>query len=148
MHDLANPKSTEVNQTQPEIVDRPLNVVVGKKPKMVDWAIIAKCKDERAAIVLCVNLSNLAHDEIGRQLGIDKGHFSRIMNCRGHFPTHKRSQLMALCENLAPVQFEAMKFGLQMFENQLDREERELEEQLAQVKARKAQMFSPFLRTA
>ena len=122
-----------VNLTQPT------SHVTGK-PAMVDWALVAKCKDERAAICLCVQLSGLANEEIAHQLGIDKGHWTRIMQGRGHFPTHKRSQLMSLCGNLAPLQFEAMRFGFQLYENQLDKEERECAERLAQIRKQKEMM--------
>jgi hypothetical protein len=145
-HDSHN--ATSVNTNQSFRIAADLAAITGKKPKLVDWAIVAKCKDERAAIVLCVNLSNLAHETIWRKLDIDKGYFSRIMSGRVTFPGHKRCQLMALCENLAPVQFEAMKLGLTVFENQLDRQERELEEALNDVRIRKEQMFNPFLKAA
>lgn len=104
---------------------------------MVDWALVAKCADERQAIALCVQYSRFANQEIARALGIDKGHWTRIMQCRGHFPTHKRSQLMAICGNLAPLQYEAMKFGFQLYENPIDKEERECEARLQEIRKRK-----------
>jgi hypothetical protein len=137
--DYNNATSVNTNQSLSGPKDR---------PKMVAWQLVAQCKDERDAIVLCVNLSKLAHSEIADQLHIDKGYFSRIMSGRVSLPAHKRCQLMALCGNVAPVQFENMKLGYQMFENQLDREEQRLEAQLASLRLQKEQMLDPFLKAA
>ena len=47
--------------------------------------LIKHCKDEIAALNLCMNLSNLSDEAIRESLGIDKGHFSRLrkgrLNC-------------------------------------------------------------------
>ncbi len=115
---------------------------------MVDWALVAKCADELDAIVLCVHMSGLKHEWIRDQLGIDKGHWSRLMQGIGNFPTQKRTQLMSLCGNVAPAQWENMKLGYQMFENQLDREEQELRDRLAAIESQRQLMHSGFLKAA
>lgn len=135
------PKSPEVNRDQPP---EPIK----KRPKMVDWARIAMCQDELDAIVLCVHLSGVKHEWIRDQLGIDKGHWSRLMQGIGNFPTQKRTQLMSICGNVAPLQFENMKLGYQMFENQLDREEQELRDRLQAIEAQRQMMHSAFLKAA
>ena len=127
-------KSTEVNGAQGEL--RPLLGNV-KKPMEVDWALIAKCSDEQDALLLCVHLSRLANEEIARQLGIDKGHWTRIMQGRGNLPARKRTQLMSICGNIAPIQYEAMRFGRQLKVNDVEQREKELLEQLAAVQAQK-----------
>lgn len=134
MDNLVVTKSTVLNQSQGEL--RPLlgNVV---RPMEVDWALIAKCNDEQDALLLCVHLSRLANEEIARQLGIDKGHWTRIMQGRGNLPARKRTQLMSICGNIAPIQYEAMRFGRQLKEHDLDREEKEALERLARVQAQK-----------
>lgn len=141
MHATAQANSTEVNRAQPSGSTK-------TKPKMVDWAIVAKCQDELDAVVLCVQMSKLKHQWIRDQLGIDKGHWSKLMNGFGNFPTQKRTQLMQLCDNLAPLQFEAIKMGYQLFENQLDKEERELRERLASIEAQRTVMNTGFLKAA
>lgn len=134
-HDsLVIAKSTEVNPEQGEL--RPLLGVL-RKPIEVDWALIAKCNDEQDALLLCVHLSRLANEEIARQLGIDKGHWTRIMQGRGNLPARKRTQLMSICGNIAPIQYEAMRFGRQLKEHDVEREEKELLDRLARVQAQK-----------
>jgi hypothetical protein len=130
---FAEAKSTEVNPVQREI--RILSTT--RRPEEVDWALIAKCNDEQDALLLCVHLSRLANEEIARQLGIDKGHWTRIMQGRGNLPARKRTQLMSICGNIAPIQYEAMRFGRQLKEHDVEREEKELMEKLARVQAQK-----------
>jgi transcriptional regulator with XRE-family HTH domain len=129
--------STEVHSGQ-----RELGPMLGlaRSPVEVDWALIAKCNDEQDALLLCVHLSRLANEEIARQLGIDKSHWTRIMQGRGNLPARKRTPLMSICGNLAPIQFEAMRFGRQLKEHDVEREEKELMERLARVQAQKRVM--------
>ena len=84
------------------------------KPVMVDNTLIENCKDGRASIVLCMNLSRVKYSNtyLAALLGIDKGHFTRILSGDAHFPTNKREELMLLCGNYAPLQYEAMVLGL------------------------------------
>lgn len=97
----------------------------------MDWSLIAKCNDELEAIQLCVHLSRLSNETIAFKLGIDKGHWSRIMQGRGHLPARKRTQLMAICGNLAPVQFDCLRFGFKLKEHDYDQELEELEQRRA-----------------
>lgn len=127
---LDEAKSTGVNREMPFFA-------VTKRPDEVDWSLIAKCNDEQDALLLCVHLSRLANEEIARQLGIDKGHWTRIMQGRGNLPARKRTQLMSICGNIAPIQYEAMRFGRQLKEHDVEREEKELLERLARVQAQK-----------
>lgn len=111
---------------------------IARKPEMVDWALIAKCNDEISALQLCVQLSRLNYETVAFKLGIDKGHFTRIMQGHGHLPARKRTQLMALCGNLAPVQFDCLRFGFRLREDEdLDQREQELTKELALVKAKR-----------
>lgn len=63
------------------------------------------------AIALCVQVSGLDDKEVGRSLEIDPGHWTRIMNGSGHFPTDKLDSLCDLCGNEAPLQWWAHKRG-------------------------------------
>lgn len=83
-----------------------------RKPSLVSPDLIIKCADEHEAILLCVHLSKLSNESICGALGIDKGHWSRMMQGRASLPTRKRLELMNLCGNLAPIQYEAMRSGL------------------------------------
>lgn len=133
---LDNSNSTELNHAQREIP------ILGsmKAPVEVDWALIAKCNDEQDALLLCVHLSRLSNEEIARRLGIDKSHWTRIMQGRGNLPARKRTPLMSICGNIAPIQFEAMRFGRHLKEHDVDRQEKELLDQLARVQAQKRVM--------
>lgn len=111
-----------------------------RAPVEVDWALIARCNDEQDALLLCVHLSRLANEEIARRLGIDKSHWTRIMQGRGNLPARKRTPLMSICGNLAPIQFEAMRFGRLLRQNDMEKEERDLRAQLARIEAQKRVM--------
>jgi hypothetical protein len=126
-------KSTELHSGQREI---PIVGLV-RQTEEVDWALIAKCNDEQDALLLCVHLSRLANEEIARRLGIDKSHWTRIMQGRGNLPARKRTQLMSICGNIAPIQYEAMRFGRQLKQHDVEKEEKELLERLARVQAQK-----------
>ena len=104
--------------------------------KCVDVPIelIKACKDELAALNLCMNLSNLSDEAIRDALGIDKGHFSRLRKGRGNFPANRRLKLMALCGNRAPVQFEALHLNCDLVEKSKDALIRELEQQLERAR--------------
>jgi transcriptional regulator with XRE-family HTH domain len=137
MAQSAETYSTELHPTQ-----RELGPMLGamKPPVELDWALIAKCNDEQDALLLCVHMSRLSNEEIARRLGIDKSHWTRIMQGRGNLPARKRTPLMSICGNIAPIQFEAMRFGRALKEHDVDREEKELMERLARVQAQKKVM--------
>lgn len=74
--------------------------------------LVKMCDDELEAIHLCIQLGAHTHDYIGKKLGIDRGHFSRMLSGAAGFPTTKRLALMRLCGNRAPVQYEALNIGI------------------------------------
>ena len=92
--------------------------------------IVKACKDELAALNLCINLSGLSDEAIYTELCIDKGHFSRMRKGRGNFPANKRLRLMAICGNRAPVQFEALHLNCDLVERSKEQRIRELEAEL------------------
>src|SRR5574343_1642604 len=76
--------------------------------------LIGLCKTGHEAVQLCIQLSRLPNQEVCDQLGIDKGHWSRIMQGQAHFPTSKRIALMRVCGNRAPLQYEAEQMGMRL----------------------------------
>lgn len=122
--DAGYAKSTDLNPAQREMG---LLGLVRTRPELVDWNLVARCEDELAALQLCVHLSRLSNETIAFKLGIDKGHWSRIMQGRGHLPARKRTQLMSICGNLAPMQFDCMKFGFKLREHDVEAELEEIE---------------------
>lgn len=111
--------------------------ILGEARKVSDAPVdlVKMCDDELDAIRLCIQLSRYTHDFIREQLRIDKGHFSRMMQGQAGFPTSKRVDLMTLCGNRAPAQYEAMRLGCELVEMSKDQQIRELEAQLAALKA-------------
>jgi hypothetical protein len=108
-----------------------------QKPSLVREELLSSCEDEHDAVLLCIHLSKLPHEYIAQTLGIDKGHWSRIVQGRAHFPTKKRIALMRLCGNYAPIQFEATSIGYKLFADETAAEEAELLDRLATVRARR-----------
>lgn len=104
-----------------------------RSPVDVPMEFVKACKDELAALNLCMNLSNLSDETIRDALGIDKGHFSRLRKGRGNFPANKRIALMELCGNRAPVQYEALRLNCELVDKSKDAQIRELREQLAML---------------
>jgi hypothetical protein len=103
-------------------------------PKLVDWELIEKCEDEIQALQLCVQLSRYQYDTLAHMIGMDKGHFTRCMQGHGNFPERKRTQLIAICGNLAPVQFLNLRFGYKMTkDDDLDEQERAAQAVIARV---------------
>lgn len=97
--------------------------------------LVKKCRHGLDAIRLCIQLSNHTHEFLAGELGIDKGHFSRIMQGKAWFPDTKRIDLMTLCNNRAPAQFDALMTGCDLVEMSKEARIRELESQLAAAKA-------------
>ena len=97
--------------------------------------LVKKCRHGLDAIRLCVQLSNYTNEHIANELGIDKGHFSRVMQGKANFPDTKRIELMSLCGNRAPAQFDALMTGCELVEMSKEARIRELEAQLAAAKA-------------
>ena len=95
-------------------------------PVMVQEPLLNSCKNRLDAIRLCVQLSSLSNEVISENLGIDKGHFSRIMQGKAHFPDSKSIELMYLCGNYAPMQFEALRCGFQLYKDPKEQRKAEL----------------------
>jgi len=104
-----------------------------KSPDMVPDALLNACSSRLDAIRLCVQLSRLSNETICNQLGIDKGHFSRIMQGKAWFPDTKANHLMMLCGNYAPLQFEARTMGFQLFKDAKAQRKAELLDELQKL---------------
>jgi hypothetical protein len=74
-------------------------------PESVDDSLIAKLDSMSGAVHLCIYLSRFSNDRICGELGIDPGHWTRMMQGRAHFPLNKLVALEDLCGNLAPTQY-------------------------------------------
>lgn len=103
-------KSTEVGQRQIPILS------AMPAPNTVDPDVVDRCENALDAVRLCIHLSNFSHERICDAPGIDRGHWSRMMQGRAHFPTNKLVDLQRLCGNTAPTQYLASQFGWQLAE--------------------------------
>lgn len=120
-------QSTLVTTEQREM---PLFGVVGDA-EPVDASLIGKCEDMQDAVLLCVHLSRFTHAFIGKKLGIDKGHWARILQGQAHFPLNKLGDLMRLCRNLAPMQWLSLSMGVPLLIDQRAQRKAELLRELA-----------------
>lgn len=112
-------------------------IAPAKTPILVDESLLRMCRHRLDAIRLCVQLSNYTHETIAQNLGIDKGHFSRIMQGKAWFPDSKSIDLMTMCGNYAPMQYEAMVTGFQLFKDTKAQRKAELLAELATLEERK-----------
>lgn len=110
-----------------------------RRPNQVPWDLVTRCKDGKDAILLCINLRHDRYSmaDLAAKLGIDKGHFSRILSGQGHFPDEKRVRLMEICGNYAPLQYEAWRCGFGLESRQKTPEEmiQQLQEENARLRA-------------
>lgn len=117
-------------------LDRQLPLVAKGDPVEIDLALVHRQKSLLAAIQLCIQAAGLQEKEVYLPLGIDASHWTRIMKGDAHFPLDRLGPLMDLCGNEAPLMWLAHHrgFGLHRLETALERENRELREQLAEEK--------------
>jgi len=104
-----------------------------KRPKMVAPELIRACKNRLDAIILCIQLSRLSQGEVAKRLGLDKGHLTRILQGLAYFPDQKSIDLMSVCGNYAPLQYEAHACGFQLFEDLRAKKKADLKAALAEM---------------
>jgi len=103
------------------------------KPHKVEPHYLHTCNDLLDAIHLCIHLSRLPHYAIAEKLGIDRGHWTRMMQGQAHFPTRKMKMLMEVCGNYAPMQYLAQSTGFELFEDAKAKRKEELRRELAEL---------------
>ena len=64
------------------------------------------------SIHLCIHLSRKKNYALCDELGIDRGHWTRMMQGAAHFPPNKLHDLMSLCGNFAPLQWLSRSMGI------------------------------------
>jgi hypothetical protein len=97
--------------------------------------LVAACRHRLDAIRLCIQLSRLPMNRVADELGIDAGHMTRIMQGRAHFPDAKSCDLMRLCGNIAPMQYEAHAMGYELAHDEKAERVRQLRAELAALEA-------------
>lgn len=102
-------------------------------PALADDSILRHCDSMLDSIHLCIHLSHLPHEAICKRLGIDKGHWCRMMQGQAHFPPNKVQALMELAGNYAPLQYLAAACGFQLFKDAKAQRKAELLAELAKL---------------
>lgn len=117
-------------------IQEPLPIARRAVQRPVSDEVVFACRTFAAAIALAVNVSGLEEKELYLALGIDAGHWTRIMKGDAHFPVNKMNDFCDLVGNEIPLQWWANSRGkgLHMLESESERqlrEERERNEALA-----------------
>lgn len=110
-------------------------LAVQPKPRKVEEALLRTCQSLLDAIHLCIHLSKFPHYVIAEKLGVDRGHWTRIMQSQAHFPTNKLKTLMEFCGNYAPMQWLARETGFELFEDAKAKRKEELRRELQELEA-------------
>lgn len=107
-----------------------------RRPDYVEQKLLRQCETMLQAIHLCIHLSKIKKNyAIADSLGIDRGHWTRIMHGTAHFPTNKITDLMLLCGNYAPLQWLAIAAGQEIAINQRELRRQNLLAELAELNA-------------
>lgn len=105
----------------------------------VPMSLVTRQPSMAQAIALCVQVSGLDDKEVYLTLGIDAGHWTRIMKGDAHFPVNKLSDLMDLCGNESPLLWlsHVRGYGLVMLKTEAERRIEELQAQLERERERR-----------
>jgi hypothetical protein len=117
--------------------DRQIPMVARGDQIEVDSALVRRQSSMLAAIQLCLQAAGIADKEAHLSLGIDAGHWSRILRGDAHFPLHLLGPLMDMAGNEAPLEWLANSRGyrLEKLESELERMVREEQERNARLDA-------------
>lgn len=121
------------------VADPELALVRKVEKSEVPLPLVIRQPSMAQAIALCVQVSGLEDKEVYLSLGIDAGHWTRIMKGDAHFPVNKLGDLMDLCGNEAPLIWlsNSRGYGLVMLKTEAERRIEELESQLSRERERR-----------
>lgn len=106
-------------------------------------AEIRSLPHEGAAIDLCMRCGGYQQDELGKDLGVDKGTFSKVLSGDAQLKWPKQSLMMDLCGNEIPLiyRIEARNYdwtSLKRHYSDIELENERLRAELAEVKRERA----------
>lgn len=119
-----------------EVADPQIPLGLRREPTAVDLSLVRAQPTLLAAIKLCISLGGFQDEkQVYGALGIDAGHWTRIMRGEAHFPVNKLTELMDLCGNEVPMLWLIHARGydvatLRRLESENERKVRYLAEQL------------------
>lgn len=128
----------EVALSQPTVQREMRLLGETRKPDYVEMKLLAQCETLLQAIHLCIHLSRLPHYAVAEKLGVDRGHWTRMMQGQAHFPTNKIATLMQVCGNYAPLQWLAKATGQEIAVDQRELRRQQLRQELAELDAQAA----------
>jgi hypothetical protein len=117
------------------VADRQIPMVTPGERIDVDAALVHRQSSLLAAIQLCLQAAGIADKEAHLALGIDAGHWSRMLRGDAHFPLHLLGPLMDMAGNEAPLEWLAHSRGYELrpLETELERQVREEQERNAKL---------------
>lgn len=92
-------------------LDTPQRELRLNRPQPIAEEVVFAQPTFTAAIKLAANVSGLEEKQIYRDLEIDAGHWTRILNGDAHFPVDKLLAFMDLVGNETPLQWLAHRRG-------------------------------------
>lgn len=128
----------EVALSQPQAQREMRLLGESRKPDYVEIKLLGQCETLLQAIHLCIHLSRLPHYVVAEKLGVDRGHWTRMMQGQAHFPTNKIASLMQVCGNYAPLQWLANATGQEIAVDQRELRRQQLRRELAELDAQAA----------
>lgn len=128
----------EVALSQPQAQREMRLLGESRKPDYVEIKLLGQCETLLQAIHLCIHLSRLPHYVVAEKLGVDRGHWTRMMQGQAHFPTNKIASLMQVCGNYAPLQWLAKATGQEIAVDQRELRRQQLRRELAELDAQAA----------
>lgn len=120
--------------------DKTLPLMFNERERPVSDEVIFAQKSFTSAVALAVNISGLEEKEIYLTLGIDAGHWTRIMKGDAHFPVNKLNDLCDLTGNEIPLIWWANSRGkgLHMLKSEAERRAEEAEKRAQEAEQRLA----------
>lgn len=111
-------------------------LLLGMKQEEVADSVVARCKDLKEAINLCVTVSGLPIKDIAYQLGYGSHpeQFTRMLTNGASLPPEKIDLLMNICGNEIPLRWLALNrgYGLHRLKSAVELENERLRAELEQ----------------
>ncbi len=129
------------------VIDGQETIPMKRPMQPIDIDTLSMQKTLMKALSYCITVSGIEDDkQIRMELGIDAGHWTRIMKGEAHFPLNKLNHLMDYCGNEAPLYWLAENRGYELTpkESELERENRILREKLAASEHEKQVIINAF----
>lgn len=106
-----------------------------EEPEFLTESEIHNCNSFGQAVALCINRSRLTNETIAERIGISAGTLSKIVKGSAGIKRRQMELLEMACGNRAVTQYMAKNAGCHLVRTTTDEKIKELEEQLAKLRA-------------